>query len=82
MFVAAMYTWGVLYICALIMTVVNERVPDMEKYPPLPDVFLDNVPYIPWAFSVSEYIAVTLAVLFGIILITHKHRYKMADFDL
>lgn len=56
------------------MTIVNDRVPDMEKYPPLPDLFLDNVPYIPWAFCAAEYIGMVLGICLLGIVFTHKHR--------
>lgn len=73
-FIAALYASVVLYFCAFMITIVNDRVPDMEKYPPLPDLFLDNVPYIPWAFSASEYIALLLVAVFLIVILTHRHR--------
>lgn len=62
------------WITAFVMVVVHERVPDMKRYPPLPDIFLDNVPHIPWAFHMCE---ITGTILFGIwlcVLTVHKHR--------
>lgn len=42
------YFVGVTIVTSLVMVIVHDRVPDMKKYPPLPDIFLDNVPLIPW----------------------------------
>lgn len=42
------YFVTVTIITSLTMVMVHDRVPDMKKYPPLPDIFLDNVPLIPW----------------------------------
>ncbi|XP_067938087.1 sphingomyelin synthase-related protein 1-like [Watersipora subatra] len=75
MCVAACYSSAVMYLCAVIMTIVNERVPDMETYPPLPDLFLDILPFVPWAFHAAEYIALTLFAVFGFVVFTHKHRF-------
>ncbi|UJR28530.1 hypothetical protein I4U23_009767 [Adineta vaga] len=58
---------------SFIMVVVHNRVPNVQKYPPLPDLFLDNIPHISWAFSVSEYIIVIMSVTFLLILIFHKY---------
>ena len=54
MFVAMIYAQLVLWLTSYTMVVVHDRVPDVVKYPPLPDLVLDNVPYIPWAFQVIE----------------------------
>lgn len=59
---------------SFILTVVHDRVPDMEKYPPLPDLILDNVPLISWAFFASEAIGIILLSILFIILIFHKYR--------
>jgi len=72
--VALLYASFSLIICALIMTFVNDKVPDMETYPPLPDMFLDNVPYIDWAMVASEYISMVLMCVFLTICFVHKHR--------
>lgn len=68
------YAFLVTWITAFVMVVVHERVPDSKRYPPLPDIFLDNVPLISWAFFACE---VTGSLLFSIwvcVLIFHKHR--------
>ena len=68
------YVFAVFLLTSFIMVVVHDRVPDMEKYPPLPDLFLDNIPYIPMAFEVCEGIGSFLFILWCIILFFHKYR--------
>lgn len=70
-----LYAVVVFFITSFVMTVVHERVPDTKQYPPLPDIFLDNFPYIPWAFALSELIIAVLAILWAAIVIFHKHRF-------
>ncbi len=47
----------------------------MKTYPPLPDIVLDNVPLIPWAFDLCEVIGMVLMGILVIVIILHKHRY-------
>lgn len=73
---------GIHRITAFVMVVVHERVPDSKRYPPLPDIFLDNVPHINWAFWACE---VTGAVLFAIwlcVLVFHRYRYVLQCFQV
>lgn len=68
------YAFLVTWITAFVMVVVHERVPDSKRYPPLPDIFLDNVPHIGWAFWACE---VTGALLFAVwvcVLVFHRYR--------
>ena len=83
---------AVSWLTALVMTVVHDRVPDMAKYvivrkpskfnwsyyryPPLPDIILDNVPHIPWAFEMTELTGMTLLLIWFIMIICHKHRFE------
>jgi len=68
---------GVILTSAAVMTFVHDRVPDMEKYPPLPDVVLDHIPVIPWAFEASEICIIILAVFFTLTIILHTHRLQV-----
>jgi len=69
------YFVAVTILTSLVMVVVHDRVPDMKKYPPLPDIFLDNVPLIPWAFDMCEVTGCILFVTWFIVLMFHKHRF-------
>ncbi|CAO1307285.1 unnamed protein product [Diamesa hyperborea] len=68
------YAFLVTWITAFVMVVVHERVPDMKRYPPLPDIFLDNVPHIPWAFFGCEITGTFLFIIWLCVLILHKYR--------
>lgn len=73
-FLSLCYVVAVTWITAFVMVIVHDRVPDMKKYPPLPDIFLDNVPHIPWAFDMCEITGTFLFTIWLIVLLFHKHR--------
>lgn len=68
------YSFVVTWITSFVMVIVHERVPDMKRYPPLPDIFLDNVPHIPWAFHMCEITGTLLFIIWAIVCIFHKYR--------
>jgi len=76
--IALLYALFVSWLTALTMTFVHDRVPDMNKYPPLPDIILDNVPYIPWAFEMTEITGMALFSIWVIVVLFHKHRFIIA----
>lgn len=72
---ALTYCFVVTWITAFVMVIVHDRVPDMKRYPPLPDIFLDNVPHIPWAFDMCEITGTLLFTIWLLVLVFHKHRF-------
>jgi hypothetical protein len=73
-FLAIGYCCFSLLLTSFVMVIVHDRVPDMKTYPPLPDIFLDNVPLISWAFEVCELLACVLCAILTLVVIFHKHR--------
>ncbi|XP_018621682.2 sphingomyelin synthase-related protein 1-like isoform X1 [Scleropages formosus] len=72
--VSSVYVMFVFGFTSFVMVIVHERVPDMRTYPPLPDIFLDSVPRIPWAFAMAEACGVVLCIFWLLVLLLHKHR--------
>ncbi|XP_071539189.1 sphingomyelin synthase-related protein 1-like [Panulirus ornatus] len=72
--ISFLYIFLVTWITAIVMVYVHDRVPDRERHPPLPDIFLDNVPHIPWAFQLCEITILVMTSVWFVILFFHKHR--------
>lgn len=62
------------YFCSFIITIVDERLPDPKKFDPLPDLILENIKQIPWAFSVTEKIILIEIITLITIVVLHRHR--------
>jgi len=65
----------VMYLESVSVFIVQyHRFMDANRYPPLPDILLDKIHFLPWAFYVTE----CIMLFFGGTLITicafHKHR--------
>ncbi|XP_055592615.1 phosphatidylcholine:ceramide cholinephosphotransferase 1-like isoform X2 [Uranotaenia lowii] len=63
------------FLATVSLAMVHDRVPDRDRYGPLPDVVLENIPQQGWALDVSE-ILIMVVVNSCVVLITfHKHRF-------
>lgn len=74
-FLSFIYVFGVIALTALVMVIVHERLPDMSKYPPLPDLVLDHLPMTWWAFEACELCGSMLFAIFTAMVTFHKHRF-------
>ncbi|VDP98364.1 unnamed protein product [Trichobilharzia regenti] len=74
LFISALYFLFSTCVTSFVMVLAHERLPDISKYPPLPDLFLDNLPHISWGFAAAEWVGVILSIIWLTILIFHKYR--------
>lgn len=75
MLISFLYSVIAAFATSYTMVLAHDRVPDKTRHPPLPDIFLDNIPLIPYAFKLSEYCGVSLMAIWIFILLFHKHRF-------
>lgn len=57
------------------LALVHERLPDREKYGPLPDIVLDNFSEVNWALDVSEVLIMIQMNSCVVLIAFHKHRF-------
>ncbi|UJR20997.1 hypothetical protein I4U23_024097 [Adineta vaga] len=63
-----------IFFSSFIITIVDERLPDPKTFPPLPDLILENIEQIPWAFSVTEKLILLEMITLIIVVLLHRHR--------
>lgn len=72
--VAFVFCFANWFLTTISLALVHERVPDRNKYGPLPDVFLDNVPAVDWALDVSEILIMIANASCLTVVFFHKYR--------
>ena len=73
--ISVLYYFTVSFLSAFGGAVAHDRLPDTNSYPPLPDVFLDNIPLIPGSLAICEICSCVMMFFWILILIFHKHRF-------
>ncbi|XP_063445713.1 sphingomyelin synthase-related protein 1-like [Mytilus trossulus] len=73
--VSIVYTFIVHFVTSFAIIVAQERMPDKKQYRPLPDVMLDSITYVPWAYKVTEGVILAGFITYFIILVFHKYRF-------
>ena len=73
-FISFVYMLAVFLLASFTLAVVHDRLPSTSDYPPLPDVFLEAIPFMPWAFYLCEVCGSIMLFFWCTIIIFHKHR--------
>ena len=73
--ISVLYAFTATFLEAFGVAVAHDQLPDTNLYPPLPDVFLDNIPFIPGSLAICEICAFVMLFFWILILIFHKHRF-------
>ena len=63
------------FLTTISLALVHERLPERSTYPPLPDVFLDNVPASDWGLDVSEILIIMSTTCILVLVFFHRYRY-------
>uniref|UniRef100_A0A336MFI9 CSON000863 protein n=1 Tax=Culicoides sonorensis TaxID=179676 RepID=A0A336MFI9_CULSO len=66
------------FLATFVLALVHDRVPDRDKYGPLPDIVLDNIEAEDWALTVSEVQIMISTNVCILLVIFHKHRFIVA----
>lgn len=67
-----------MFLATFTLAYVHDRVPDRDKYGPLPDVFLDKVPAVDWTLDVSEVQIIICSNTCVLLVLFHQHRFIVA----
>ncbi|XP_036356033.1 sphingomyelin synthase-related protein 1-like [Octopus sinensis] len=76
-----LYALFAMCISSYVAVIVNDTRPDTDQYPPLPDLILDNLAYMEYAFYYAEFCGIFLNIIWLLILVFHKHRLVL-NFNL
>jgi shingomyelin synthase len=60
------------------IALVHDRVPDRNKYPPLPDALLDNIHIIPELMKVPDVFVIIIVLMSMVVIGLHRHRWIVA----
>lgn len=63
-----------LMVTSVVMVYAHERVPDRKSHPPLPDLLLENLPFMERGFVLAEWCGLLLFAMWLLIVLFHRHR--------